>query len=157
MIEVKKLTKFYGDHKAVDNLSFSVKDGTVCGFLGPNGAGKSTTMNIMTGCLSATAGSVSISGHDIFEEPIEAKKMIGYLPEQPPLYVEETPREYLRFVAEAKRIPEGKGERRNTESNEGNPDLTCGRPAYQKSLQGIQAEGGDRPDASWQPGCSHSG
>ena len=108
MIEVKNLTKFYGDHKAVDNISFSVKDGTVCGFLGPNGAGKSTTMNIMTGCLSATAGSVSISGHDIFEDPIEAKKTIGYLPEQPPLYVEETPREYLRFVAEAKRIPREK-------------------------------------------------
>ena len=105
MIEVKNLTKFYGDHKAVDNLTFSIKDGTVCGFLGPNGAGKSTTMNIMTGCLSATSGSVSISGHDIFENPIEAKMTIGYLPEQPPLYTEETPREYLRFVAEAKRIP----------------------------------------------------
>lgn len=105
MIEVKNLTKFYGDHKAVDNLSFSVKDGTVCGFLGPNGAGKSTTMNIMTGCLSATSGSVSVSGHDIFDDPIEAKMAIGYLPEQPPLYVEETPREYLRFVAEAKRVP----------------------------------------------------
>lgn len=105
MIEVKNLTKFYGDHKAVDNLTFSIKDGTVCGFLGPNGAGKSTTMNIMTGCLSATSGSVSISGHDIFENPIEAKMTIGYLPEQPSLYTEETPREYLRFVAEAKRIP----------------------------------------------------
>ena len=105
MIEVKNLTKYYGDHKAVDNISFSIKDGTVCGFLGPNGAGKSTTMNIMTGCLSATEGSVKISGFDIFDNPIEAKRMIGYLPEQPPLYYEETPREYLRFVAEAKKIP----------------------------------------------------
>lgn len=105
MIEVKNLTKYYGDHKAVDNISFSIKDGTVCGFLGPNGAGKSTTMNIMTGCLSATEGSVTISGFDIFDNPIEAKRMIGYLPEQPPLYYEETPREYLRFVAEAKKIP----------------------------------------------------
>ena len=104
MIEVKNLTKFYGDHKAVDDLSFTIKDGTVCGFLGPNGAGKSTTMNIMTGCLSATSGDVSINGFDIFDEPIEAKKTIGYLPEQPPLYMEETPREYLRFVAEAKMI-----------------------------------------------------
>lgn len=95
MIEVKNLTKFYGDHKAVDNISFTVQDGTVCGFLGPNGAGKSTTMNIMTGCLSATSGTVSIGGYDIFEHPIEAKKQIGYLPEQPPLYLEETPREYL--------------------------------------------------------------
>ena len=105
MIEVKHLTKFYGDHKAVDDISFSIKDGTVCGFLGPNGAGKSTTMNIMTGCLSATSGSITIGGFDIFENPIEAKKTIGYLPEQPPLYFEETPREYLRFVAEAKKIP----------------------------------------------------
>lgn len=104
MIEVKNLTKFYGAHKAVDDLSFTIKDGTVCGFLGPNGAGKSTTMNIMTGCLSATSGDVSINGFDIFDEPIEAKKTIGYLPEQPPLYMEETPREYLRFVAEAKMI-----------------------------------------------------
>lgn len=105
MIEVNHLTKYYGDHKAVDNISFTVRDGTVCGFLGPNGAGKSTTMNIMTGCLSATSGNVSIGGYDIFENPIEAKKQIGYLPEQPPLYLEETPREYLRFVAEAKKIP----------------------------------------------------
>ena len=105
MIDVKHLTKFYGDHKAVDDLTFSIKDGTVCGFLGPNGAGKSTTMNIMTGCLSATSGTVSISGYDIFEEPVKAKKTIGFLPEQPPLYMEETPREYLRFVAEAKKIP----------------------------------------------------
>lgn len=105
MIEVKNLTKYYGDHKAVNNLSFVIKDGTVCGFLGPNGAGKSTTMNMMTGCLSATEGTVSISDFDIFENPVEAKKMIGYLPEQPPLYYEETPKEYLRFVAEAKRIP----------------------------------------------------
>mgnify|MGYP005774306881 FL=1 len=105
MIEVKNLTKYYGDHKAVDHLSFSIQDGTVCGFLGPNGAGKSTTMNIMTGCLSATEGSISICGFDIFEHPLEAKRMIGYLPEQPPLYFEETPREYLRFVAEAKKLP----------------------------------------------------
>ena len=105
MIEVNNLTKFYGDHKAVDNISFSVKDGTVCGFCGPNGAGKSTTMNIMTGCLSATSGTVTIGGHDIFEQPMEAKKLMGYLPEQPPLYLEETPREYLRFIARAKGLP----------------------------------------------------
>ena len=105
MIEVNNLIKFYGDHKAVDNISFSVKDGTVCGFCGPNGAGKSTTMNIMTGCLSATSGNVTIGGYDIFDHPIEAKNLIGYLPEQPPLYLEETPREYLKFIAEAKKIP----------------------------------------------------
>lgn len=107
MIEVKNLTKFYGDFKAVDDISFSVKDGTVCGFCGPNGAGKSTTMNIMTGCLSATSGTVTVGGYDIFEQAMDAKKLIGYLPEQPPLYMEETPREYLRFIAEAKKVPKG--------------------------------------------------
>ena len=102
MIAVEHLTKCYGDFMAVNDLSFSIEEGHVYGFLGPNGAGKSTTMNIMTGCLSATAGSVRIDGHDIFEEPRRAKALIGYLPEQPPLYMNETPLEYLRFVGEAK-------------------------------------------------------
>ena len=87
---------------AVDDLSFEISDDGVYGFLGPNGAGKSTTMNIMTGCLSATSGTVRISGYDIYEQPKEAKRRIGYLPEQPPLYLGETPAEYLRFVGEAK-------------------------------------------------------
>lgn len=104
MIEVKHLTKQYGDHIAVDDLSFTIKKGHIYGFLGPNGAGKSTTMNIMTGCLSATSGQVTIGGHDIYEEPMEAKKLIGYLPEIPPVYVDNTPEEYLRFVAEAKGV-----------------------------------------------------
>ncbi len=102
MISVQNLTKYYGDHLAVDDLSFEIEDGHVYGFLGPNGAGKSTTMNIMTGCLSASGGTVSIDGHDIFEEPREAKRLIGYLPEQPPLYLNESPMEYLHFVGEAK-------------------------------------------------------
>ena len=102
MISVKHLTKFYGDHLAVDDISFDITEGHVYGFLGPNGAGKSTTMNIMTGCLSATSGSVLIDGHDIFEEPNAAKRCIGYLPEHPPLYVNESPLEYLTFVGEAK-------------------------------------------------------
>ncbi len=102
MISVEHLTKWYGDVKAVDDLAFQIEDGHVYGFLGPNGAGKSTTMNIMTGCLSATSGSVKIGGCDIFEDAKEAKKKIGYLPEQPPLYMAETPEEYLRFVGEAK-------------------------------------------------------
>ena len=102
MIEISHLTKRYGEHLAVSDLSFTVDSGQIYGFLGPNGAGKSTTMNIMTGCLSATEGSVRIGGHDIFEEPEQAKKLIGYLPEQPPLYMSETPEEYLRFVGEAK-------------------------------------------------------
>ena len=102
MIEISHLSKRYGEHLAVSDLSFTVDSGQIYGFLGPNGAGKSTTMNIMTGCLSATEGSVRIDGHDIFEEPNQAKKLIGYLPEQPPLYMNETPEEYLRFVGEAK-------------------------------------------------------
>jgi len=102
LIEISHLTKRYGEHLAVSDLSFTVDSGQIYGFLGPNGAGKSTTMNIMTGCLSATEGSVRIDGHNIFEEPNQAKKLIGYLPEQPPLYMNETPEEYLRFVGEAK-------------------------------------------------------
>lgn len=102
MLQVEHLTRRYGKVTAVDDLSFEISDDGVYGFLGPNGAGKSTTMNIMTGCLSATSGTVRISGYDIYEQPKEAKRRIGYLPEQPPLYLGETPAEYLRFVGEAK-------------------------------------------------------
>lgn len=102
MIQVSHLTKYYGDFLAVDDLSFEIRDGHVYGFLGPNGAGKSTTMNIMTGCLSPTEGTVKIGGFDILEQPEAAKRLIGYLPEQPPLYLNETPQEYLTFVGEAK-------------------------------------------------------
>ena len=105
MIEVKHLTKRYGSHTAVSDLSFTIEKGQIYGFLGPNGAGKSTTMNIMTGCLAATAGEVRIGGFDIFEESEKAKQLIGYLPEQPPLYLDMTPREYLTFVARAKSVP----------------------------------------------------
>ena len=107
MIEVKNLTKRYGKHLAVDQLSFTVEEGQIYGFLGPNGAGKSTTMNIMTGYLGATAGEVLINGHDILKEPEEAKRCIGYLPEQPPLYMEMTVEEYLRFAADLKKISKG--------------------------------------------------
>lgn len=106
MIEVKHLTKRYGNHTAVSDLSFTIEKGQIYGFLGPNGAGKSTTMNIMTGCLAATAGEVKIGGFDIFEESEQAKRLIGYLPEQPPLYLDMTPREYLDFVARAKKVPQ---------------------------------------------------
>ena len=102
MIEIEHLTKRYGDITAVSDLSIQIDSGQIYGFLGPNGAGKSTTMNIMTGCLSATEGHVRIGGYDIFEQPNQAKRLIGYLPEQPPLYMNETPEEYLRFVGEAK-------------------------------------------------------
>ncbi len=105
MIEVKELVKKYGDHVAVDHLSFSVKQGQIYGFLGPNGAGKSTTMNIMTGYLGASDGKVLINGHDILKKPELAKKSIGYLPEIPPLYLDMTVTEYLYFAAELKKIP----------------------------------------------------
>ena len=104
MIEVKDLVKKYDNHLAVDHLTFTVPRGQILGFLGPNGAGKSTTMNIITGYISATEGSVSINGHDIYEEPEEAKKSIGYLPEQPPVYMDMTVKEYLGFVAELKSV-----------------------------------------------------
>lgn len=110
MIEVTNLTKRYGDHMAVDHLTFKVEKGQIYGFLGPNGAGKSTTMNIITGYLAASEGSVTIDGHDVQQEPEEAKKCIGYLPELPPLYMDMTVEEYLRFAAELKKVP--KTERR---------------------------------------------
>ncbi len=103
MIEISGLTKKYGDIEAVKGISFTVNDGEILGFLGPNGAGKSTTLNIMTGCLSATDGTVKIDGCDILDDPIEAKKKIGFLPEQPPLYGDMTVNEYLSFVYELKK------------------------------------------------------
>lgn len=110
MIEVKNLVKKYGNHLAIDHLTFKIEKGKIYGFLGPNGAGKSTTMNIMTGYLGATEGEVLINGHDILKEPEEAKKHIGYLPEMPPLYTEMTVQEYLDFAAELKKIPKNKRE-----------------------------------------------
>ena len=111
MIEVKNLVKRYGDHMAVDHLSFHVDKGQIYGFLGPNVAGKSTTMNIMTGYIASTEGEVLIDGHNILEEPEKAKKCIGYLPEQPPLYFDMTVGEYLKFAADLKKIP--KNERKD--------------------------------------------
>jgi len=104
MIEVTNLTKKYGNHVAVDDLSFRVEKGQIYGFLGPNGAGKSTTMNIITGYLAATSGTVKIGGFDVLKEPEEAKKHIGYLPELPPVYGDMTVKEYLYFVAELKKV-----------------------------------------------------
>ncbi len=108
MIKVEHLKKYYGDFLAVKDLSFEIGEGAVYGFLGPNGAGKSTTMNIITGCLSPTEGKITVAGYDILEEPQKARRLIGYLPEHPPLYQQETPEEYLRFVGEAKGLRGGK-------------------------------------------------
>ena len=105
MIEIKDLVKVYGDKKAVNGISFTVEDGEVLGFLGPNGAGKSTTMNIITGYLSSTSGTVKVNGYDILENPEEAKKCIGYLPELPPLYLDMTVLEYLNFICDLKKVP----------------------------------------------------
>ena len=115
LIEVRNLVKKYGTHLAVDHLDFKIESGRIYGFLGPNGAGKSTTMNIMTGYLGATEGEVLIDGHDILKEPEEAKRHIGYLPEQPPLYVDMTVREYLEFAAELKGIAKAKRDGEITE------------------------------------------
>ena len=104
MIEVKNLVKDYGKYHAVKDISFSVPDGQIVGLLGPNGAGKSTTMNIMTGYISATSGEVKVGGYDILEQPIQAKKLIGYLPEIPPLYEDMTVAEYLNFICDLKGI-----------------------------------------------------
>ena len=105
MIEVKNLTKRYGQHVALDNVSFAVQKGEIVGFLGPNGAGKSTTMNIITGYLSATEGEAYIDGVNVLENPMAAKQKVGYLPEMPPLYSDMTVDEYLRFFCDIKKIP----------------------------------------------------
>lgn len=108
MIRAENLTKRYGQHVAIDSLSFNIERGEILGFLGPNGAGKSTTMNILTGYLSATEGNVIVDGLDILEHPEEVKKKIGYLPEQPPLYPDMTVDEYLKFVCDIKKVPRDK-------------------------------------------------
>ncbi len=104
MIQVKSLTKMYGQKAAVDNLSFTVNDGEILGFLGPNGAGKTTTMNILTGYLSATEGEARINGIEVLEDPLGVKRQIGYLPEQPPLYLDMTVKEYLNFMFDLKKV-----------------------------------------------------
>ncbi|MBE6758678.1 MAG: ABC transporter ATP-binding protein, partial [Ruminococcaceae bacterium] len=103
MIEVSHLTKKYGPLTAVDDISFTASEGEILGFLGPNGAGKTTTMNMITGYISITGGKASIAGYDIYEQPMEAKKRIGYLPEQPPLYPDMTVDEYLGFISRLKK------------------------------------------------------
>lgn len=111
MIEVKNLTKDYGPRRAIDNLNFTVAKGDVVGFLGPNGAGKSTTMKIITGFMAPSSGSASVAGFDVFENPLEVKKRIGYLPEIPPVYTDMYVRDYLRYVAALKQVPKEKIEK----------------------------------------------
>lgn len=108
MIKIENLTKTYGQIKALDGVSFEVKKGEVLGFLGPNGAGKSTTMNILTGCIPPTSGTVLVDGMDVMDKPLEVKRKIGYLPEQPPLYFDMTVKEYLLFVCDLKKVDRNK-------------------------------------------------
>ena len=124
MIDVKNLVKYYGDKRAVDHISFTVGEGEILGFLGPNGAGKSTTMNILTGYISMTAGEVKIGGIDILKDPIGAKRLIGYLPEQPPLYPEMTVKEYLRFVCELRGVKDADAQIKDIAAKTGISDVT---------------------------------
>lgn len=156
MISVEHLTKCYGGFTAVDDLSFEIEEGHVYGFLGPNGAGKSTTMNIMTGCLSATKGRVVIDGYDIFQEPYEAKKRIGYLPEQPPLYMNETPEEYLRFVGEAKGLRGPELDRQIGEVIAQTKIEDVRRRSIARPLQRLQAARRHRPGPAGPPQGHHS-
>ncbi len=107
MIQVSQLTKMYGPRTAVDNLSFEVQKGEIVGFLGPNGAGKSTTMKILTGFMPATSGQANVAGFDVFENPLEVKRNVGYLPETPPVYLEMTVRDYVEFAAQLHQVPKG--------------------------------------------------
>ena len=156
MIEVKNLVKRYGDHTAVDHLSFEIEKGKIYGFLGPNGAGKSTTMNMITGYIASTEGTVVIDGHDILEEPEEAKKCIGYLPEMPPLYFDMTVLEYLKFVADLKKIPKEKShyDRRNHGHGK---DYRHEKSSDQEPFQRLQTEGWYCAGCAWLPGGYYSG
>ena len=138
---MKNLVKKYGDHTAVDHLSFHVDKGQIYGFLGPNGAGKSTTMNIMTGYIASTSGEVLIDGHNILEEPEAAKKCIGYLPEQPPLYFDMTVAEYLKFAAELKKVSKNERETQIEEDHGTDRHHRDGKPSDQKPVKRIQNSG----------------
>ena len=137
MIEVSHLTKKYGGHLAVDDVSFTVEDGQIYGLLGPNGAGKSTIMNILTGYLSATSGQVTVAGHPLPEEADEAKACVGYLPEQPPLYPEMTVGEYLNFVAELKKVPSCPAQGAGTPCRPADGAGKSAAPAHPQPVQGL--------------------
>ena len=145
MIEALHLTKRYRDLVAVDDLTFSVEPGQILGFLGPNGAGKSTTMRMITGYMPSTEGTVKVDGFDVFESPLEVKRRIGYLPEQPPVYADLTAREYLRFVASVKGVPRKQfaSEIASAAERTGIADVLPA--AHRQPLQGLQAARGPGP------------
>ena len=138
MIEVKNLTKTYGKHTALDHVSFKIRNRKIYGLLGPNGAGKSTTMNIIAGCLAPTDGTVVINGYDICDNPLDAKRQIGYLPEIPPLFPDATPAEYLTFVAEAKGVKGEMVERQVAEAMEITGLTTVARRLIRNLSKGYQ-------------------
>jgi ABC-2 type transport system ATP-binding protein len=156
LITVKELTKRYGAHTAVDALSFTVDKGQIYGLLGPNGAGKSTTMNIITGYISATDGTAEIDGCDIFDRPAEARAKIGYLPEQPPLYTDMTPREYLAFAAELKGC-RGSSARRRWSSAWSAPILQTWPTGSSATFPRATARRGACLRAAGRPARHHSG
>ena len=137
MIEVNNLVKRYGNHTAVDHLSFKIEKGKIYGFLGPNGAGKSTTMNMITGYIASTEGTVKIDGHDILEEPEAAKKCIGYLPEQPPVYFDMTVLEYMKFVADLKKIPKDQKSKHDRRSHGYGKDFRHEKPSDKEPVQKV--------------------
>ena len=141
MIEVQHLTKRYGRVTAVDDVSFKVERGEVFGFLGPNGAGKTTTMRVITGYMPATEGRVVVAGFDVFQQPLEAKRRTGYLPETPPLYPEMTVREYLTFVARIKGVAPS-GDRAGQGRHGAHPDRRHGDQALRQAVEGLPAASG---------------
>ena len=148
MIKVSGLYKSYGSHLAVKNAGFEINDGEVVGFLGPNGAGKSTIMNILTGYLSMTQGSVEVDGYSVLDDPTEVRRRIGYLPEQPPLYVDMTVKEYLSFVYDLKKVEVAASQR----DMQAGQDREYRGKAYQESVQGLPSACRHRAGADRQPG-----
>ena len=149
MIEVQHLTKRYGRVTAVDDVTFRVERGEILGFLGPNGAGKTTTMRILTGFMPATEGKAIVAGFDVFDQPLEAKRRTGYLPETPPLYPDMTVREYLDFVAKIKGVLSADRRQRVKHGDGARPDRRHGQPALLEAVEGLQAarraRAGDHP------------
>ena len=149
MIEVQHLTKRYGRVTAVDDVSFRVERGEILGFLGPNGAGKTTTMRILTGYMPATDGKAIVAGFDVFDQPIEAKRRTGYLPETPPLYPDMTVVEYLDFVAKIKGVPSERADGAHRTGDGAHAHRRHGEPSVRQALQGLPAARRSRAGASF--------
>ena len=151
MIEVQNLTKRYGRVTAVDDVSFRVERGEILGFLGPNGAGKTTTMRILTGYMPATEGKAIVAGFDVFDQPIEAKRRTGYLPETPPLYPDMSVIEYLAFVAKIKGVPSADQTRAGQDGDGAHAHRRHGQPPVLEAVEGLQAARRPRAGADSQP------